>query len=90
LEQQQLLSAGVAVFRNRCRRLMVASTPRGSTAAKDVEASDAIDNAKANIQDKEGIPPDLRRMILASKLPELERTLSDCSVQKESTWRWVL
>ena len=64
-------------------------TPSEKTITLEVEPSNVIEELKAAIVDKEGIPLDQQRLVFAGEHLKNEWTLSECNIQRGSTLHLV-
>ena len=65
-------------------------TMTGKTVSIEVEADESIEDVKAKIQEKEGIPPEQQRLIFGGQQVDDSKTLGDYGVGDDDTFHLVL
>ncbi|KAG1680116.1 hypothetical protein FOA52_000229 [Chlamydomonas sp. UWO 241] len=68
---------------------MFVKTLTGKNIALEVESSNTIESIRIEIQDKDGYPPDMQRLIFGGKQLEGGHTLADYKIPRESTMHVV-
>jgi len=76
-------------FRFQSHTIFVKTLTEIETITLEVDSSDTIENLKAMIQDKEGIPPNQQNLILDGRRLADGQTVSDYNVEKEATIQLV-
>lgn len=71
-------------------RQVFVRTLTGKTIVLEAEIWDSVDQLKQRIQDKEGIPKDQQKLVLAGKELQGGQCLSDCNFPGESQFHLLI
>jgi len=74
----------------RCGGQLFVKTLTGKTVSIDVEEGEAIEDVKAKIAEKEGIPAEQQRLIFGGQQLQDGKTIDDYNVGDDSTLHLVL
>lgn len=85
-----LVSLALALAGPAFAEKLLVKTLTGKTIELTVALTDTVQSVKAQLQDKEGIPPDQQRLIYAGKQLEDALKLSEYSITDNATVHLVL
>ena len=85
-------SSGLAALRRvpRGGQQLFVKTLSGKTVSIECEESDKIEDVKAKIEEKEGVPVDQQRLIFAGKQLDGQKTLQECGINEGDSLSMVL
>ena len=84
--------SGLAALRRvpRGGQQLFVKTLSGKTVSIECEESDKIEDVKAKIEEKEGVPVDQQRLIFAGKQLDGQKTLQECGINEGDSLSMVL
>ena len=85
-------SSGLIALRRvpRGGQQLFVKTLSGKTVSIECEESDKIEDVKAKIEEKEGVPVDQQRLIFAGKQLDGQKTLQECGINEGDSLSMVL
>ena len=83
-------SAGACLGVARGGMQLFVKTLSGKTISVECEESDKIEDVKAKIEEKEGVPVDQQRLIFAGKQLDGQKTLQECQIDEGASLSMVL
>eukprot|EP00593_Proboscia_inermis_P003010 CAMPEP_0171296922 /NCGR_PEP_ID=MMETSP0816-20121228/5644_1 /TAXON_ID=420281 /ORGANISM="Proboscia inermis, Strain CCAP1064/1" /LENGTH=140 /DNA_ID=CAMNT_0011770763 /DNA_START=46 /DNA_END=468 /DNA_ORIENTATION=+ len=90
LSDRRSLAVRQALFLPRGGMELFVKTLTGKTVTIEVEEGESIEDVKAKISEKEGIPPEQQRLIFGGQQLQDSKTIDDYDIGDDSTLHLVL